>query len=83
MTPTIRILLNVEGESPCSGELEVTQLTPNRFRLEEGPLLMFDGGLHDIIEADLQNDGSYLFRRIVETSPWQKFDLMNRTRQQS
>jgi len=44
---------------------------------------MFDGGLHDTIEADLQNDGSYLFRRIVETSPWQKFYLMNRTRQQS
>ena len=58
MTMPTRILLSVEGEFPCTGELEVTQLAPNRFRLEGGAFLMFDGGLHDITEADLQDDGS-------------------------
>ena len=76
MTPTTRILLNVEGEFPCTGELAVTQLTPDRFRLEEGPFLMFDGGLHDVIEAELQDDGSYLFRGVIEKSSWQMFDFI-------
>ena len=74
-TPT-QIRLTVEGEFPCTGELEVTQLAPNRFRLEEGPFLMFEGGLHDLIEADLQDDGSYLFRGVIETSTWQTFDVV-------
>lgn len=46
------------GRVSCTGELEVTQLAPNRFRLEGGAFLMFDGGLHDITKADLQDDGS-------------------------
>ena len=71
-----RILLTVEGEFPCTGELEVTQLTPNRFRLEEGAFLMFDAGLHDIIEADLQDDGSYVFRDVIDKSTWQMFDFV-------
>jgi hypothetical protein len=76
MTTPTHIRLTVEGEFPCTGELEVTQLAPNRFRLEEGPFLMFEGGLHDIIEADLQDDGSYVFRGVIETSTWQKFDFV-------
>jgi len=76
MTTPTQIRLTVEGEFSCTGELEVTQLAPNRFRLEEGPFLMFEGGLHDIIEADLQDDGSYLFRGVIETSAWQKFDFV-------
>ena len=76
MTTPTRIRLTVEGEFPCTGELEVTQLAPNRFRLEEGPFLMFEGGLHDIIEADLQDDGSYVLRGVIEKSPWQKFDFV-------
>jgi len=76
MTTPTRIQLTVEGEFPCTGELEVTQLAPNRFRLEEGPFLMFAGGLHDIIEADLQDDGSYVFQGVIETSSWQKFDFI-------
>jgi hypothetical protein len=76
MASSRRIFLTVEGEFPCRGELEVTQLEPNRFRLEEGAFLMFDGGLHDIIEADLQDDGSFLFRGVIEKSPWQRFDLV-------
>jgi hypothetical protein len=76
MTTPTRIRLTVEGEFPCTGELEVTQLAPNRFRLEEGPFLMFEGGLHDIIEADLQDDRSYVFRGVIEPSPWQKFDFV-------
>lgn len=70
-----RIRLTVEGEFPCTSELEVIQLAPNRFRLEEGPYLMFEGGLHDIIEADLQDNGSFLFRGVIETSTWQRFDF--------
>jgi hypothetical protein len=76
MTNSTRIQLTVDGEFACTGELEVTQLAPNRFRLEEGAFLMFDGGLHDIIEADLQDDGSYLFRGVIEQSTWQKFDFV-------
>lgn len=71
-----RILLTVEGEFPCTGELEVTELAPNRFRLEEGAFLMFDGGLHDIIEAELHDDGSYVFRGVIEKSPWQMVDFV-------
>ena len=37
---------------------------------------MFDGGLHDITEADLQDDGSYVFRGVIEPSPWQRFDFV-------
>jgi hypothetical protein len=33
---------------------------------------MFDGGIHDIIEADLQHSGAYLFRGVIERSSWQK-----------
>ena len=31
--------------------------------------------MHDIIEADLQDNGSFLFRGVIETSTWQRFDF--------
>jgi hypothetical protein len=54
----------------CEGTLQVTQLTRNRFRLDETPFMMFEGGLHDIIEATRQENGTYLFRGVLEKSKW-------------
>ena len=72
----IKVNVAIDGEFPCTSTLQVTQMTPNRFRLEETPFLMFEGGLHDIIDATRQEDGTYLFRGVLEKSKWEMHDFI-------
>ena len=73
-----QILLDDDDDNnksfPCQQTLWVTQLGPNRFRLEQTPF-MAPAGLHDIIEATPQEDGSFLFRGVLEKSKWKMYDF--------
>jgi hypothetical protein len=65
------------GEQPCevrmsfqdgdSETLLVTPLGPNLYRIEESSVLG-EVSYHDVIEADLQTDGTVRFLRVVTPS---------------
>src|SRR5262245_21723628 len=63
---------------PCQQMLCITQLGPNRFRLEQTPF-MAQASFHDIVEATPQEDGSFLFRGVLEKSNWKMYDFEGMT----
>jgi hypothetical protein len=63
-------------ETGWCGTLCLTPIGPNLYRVEETPIISGEVKYFDIIETKKQNDGTLLFKRVVEKSKFRAFGYL-------
>ena len=71
MDDTLEINVTFEPDGVTVNKMRLTRVDHNLYRIEETPILVSYVSYKDIIEADLQPDGSLIFVRIVKKSEMQ------------
>jgi hypothetical protein len=73
---TLEMVVNFETDGVLANNMLLTQVGQNLYRIEETPVLIDSVSYNDIMEADLQSDGSLLFRRVVKKAEIKTFDFV-------
>jgi hypothetical protein len=76
MDDLLEINVNFEPDGVTVNNLLLARVDHNLYRIEETPVLVSCASYKDIIEADLQPDGSLMFRRIANKSGMQMYDFV-------
>ncbi|MCI0661809.1 MAG: DUF4265 domain-containing protein [Acidobacteria bacterium] len=75
MDDTIEIDVTFEPDGVTVPNMLLTRVDHNLYSIEETPIFVECASYKDIIEADLQPDGSLMFRRVVKKSDMQRYHL--------
>jgi hypothetical protein len=76
MGDILEFKLTFEDDGVTANNMLLTCVDHNLYSVEETPVLVDCVSYKDIIEADLQPDGSLMFRRVVKKSEMQTCDFV-------
>ena len=76
MGDSLEIKVTFEPDGMTVNNLLLTRVDHNLYSVEETPVLVSCVSYKDIIEADLQPDGSLMFRRVVKKSEMQTYSCV-------
>ena len=76
MGDILEFKLTFEDDGVTANNMLLTCVDHNLYSVEETPVLVDCVSYKDIIEADLQPDGSLMFRRVVKKSEMQTYDFV-------
>lgn len=72
MGDILEFKVTFEADGVTKNNMLLTRVDHNLYSVEETPVIVDCVSYKDIIEADLQPDGSLMFRRVVKESEMQK-----------
>jgi hypothetical protein len=73
MGDSLEIKVTFEHDGVTANNLLLTRVDHNLYSVEETPVIVSCVSYKDMIEADLQPDGSLMFRRVVKKSEMQTY----------
>jgi hypothetical protein len=76
MGDILEFKVTFEPDGVTANNMLLTRVDHNLYSVEETPVLVDCVSYKDIIEADLQPDGSLMFRRVVKKSEMQTYDFV-------
>jgi|SRR5262245_3344629 len=76
MGDILEFKVTFEADGVTINNMLLTRVDHNLYSVEETPVIVDCVSYKDIIEADLQPDGSLMFRRVVKESEMQTYDFV-------